>query len=160
MSYAPSGSSVYGDSSGKNTGVGCHALLQGIFPTQGSNLNLLHCRQILYCLSHHRSPKFSIYLFYEIDWTLLWPGTVLGTEDRAANKIVFNRASVSVGQWHRSLEFNSGKLFQWLEKEMATHSNVLAWRIPGTAEPGGLPSTGSHRVWHNWSNLAAAVAVH
>ena len=35
-----------------NTGVGCHALLQGIFPTQGSNLRLLHCRQILYCLSY------------------------------------------------------------------------------------------------------------
>ena len=35
-----------------------------------------------------------------------------------------------------------------LEKKMATHSNVLAWRIPGTAEPGGLPSTGSHRVGH------------
>ena len=36
-----------------------------------------------------------------------------------------------------------------LEKEMATHSNVLAWRIPGTGEPGGLPSTGSHRVGHD-----------
>ena len=36
---------------------------------------------------------------------------------------------------------------------MATHSSVLAWRIPGTGEPGGLPSTGSHRVGHNWSNL-------
>ena len=40
------GSSVHGDSAGKNTGVGCHALLQGIFPTQESNLGLLHCRQI------------------------------------------------------------------------------------------------------------------
>ena len=38
---------------------------------------------------------------------------------------------------------------------MATHSSVLAWRIPGTAEPGGLPSMGSHRVGHDWSNLAA-----
>ena len=41
---------------------------------------------------------------------------------------------------------------------MATHSSVLAWRIPGTAEPGGLPSMGSHRVWHDWSDLAAAAA--
>ena len=41
---------------------------------------------------------------------------------------------------------------------MATHSSVLAWRIPGTGEPGGLPSMGSHRVGHNWSNLAAAAA--
>ena len=46
------GSFVYGDSPGKNTGVGCHALLQGVVPTQGSNPGLLHCRQILYQLSH------------------------------------------------------------------------------------------------------------
>ena len=48
--------------------------------------------------------------------------------------------------------------FPALEKEMATHSSVLAWRIPGTEEPGGLPSVGSHRVGHNWSDLAAAAA--
>ena len=45
--------------------------------------------------------------------------------------------------------------FHALEKEMATHSSVLAWRIPGTGEPGGLPSMGLHRVKHDWSNLAA-----
>ena len=45
-----------------------------------------------------------------------------------------------------------------LEKEMATHSSVLAWRIPGTGEPGGLPSMGSHRVGQDWSDLAAAAA--
>ena len=39
--------------------------------------------------------------------------------------------------------------FHALEKDMATHSTVLAWRIPGTGEPGGLPSTGLHRVRHN-----------
>ena len=48
--------------------------------------------------------------------------------------------------------------FHALEKEMATHSNVLAWRIPGMAEPGGLLSMGSHRVGHDWSDLAAAAA--
>ena len=41
---------------------------------------------------------------------------------------------------------------------MATHSSVLAWRIPGTGKPGGLLSMGSHRVGHDWSNLAAAAA--
>ena len=51
----PSGSSVHGDSPGKNTGVDCHVLLQGIFPTQGSNPGLLHCRQILYQLSYLRA---------------------------------------------------------------------------------------------------------
>ena len=45
-----------------------------------------------------------------------------------------------------------------LEKEMATHSSVLAWRIPETEEPGGLPSIGLHRVGHDWSDLAAAAA--
>ena len=49
--------------------------------------------------------------------------------------------------------------FRALEKEMATHSSVLAWRIPGTGEPGGLPSVGLHRVGHDWSDLAVAVAV-
>ena len=48
--------------------------------------------------------------------------------------------------------------FHALEKEMATHFSVLAWRIPGTEEPGGLPSLGSHRVRHDWSDLAAAAA--
>ena len=46
-----------------------------------------------------------------------------------------------------------------LKKEMANHSSVLAWRIPGTGEPDGLPSMGSHRVGHDWSDLAGAAAV-
>ena len=57
MDCSPPGSSVHGDSPGKSSGVGCHALLQGIFPTQGSNPGLLHCRQILYFLSHQGSPR-------------------------------------------------------------------------------------------------------
>ena len=48
--------------------------------------------------------------------------------------------------------------FPALEKEMAAHSSVLAWRTPGTGESGGLPSMGSHRVGHDWSHLAAAAA--
>ena len=43
---------------------------------------------------------------------------------------------------------------------MATHSSILAWRIPGMGEPGGLPSMGSHRIRHNGSDLAAAAAAH
>ena len=54
---SPPGSSVHEDSLGKNTGAGCHALLQSIFPTQGSNPGLLHCRWILYCLSHQWNPQ-------------------------------------------------------------------------------------------------------
>ena len=48
--------------------------------------------------------------------------------------------------------------FHALEKEMATHSSILAWSIPGTGEPGGLPSLGSHRVRHDWSDLAVTTA--
>ena len=50
--------------------------------------------------------------------------------------------------------------FHALEEEMAPHSSVLAWRIPWTEEPGGLLSMGSHRVEHDWSDLAAAAAMH
>ena len=63
MDCSPPGSSVYGDSLGKNTGVGCCALLQVIFPTQGSNSGLPH-RQILYCLSHQWSLKILEWIAY------------------------------------------------------------------------------------------------
>ena len=71
-------------------------------------------------------------------------------------------------QWHptpillpgksRLSDFTFTFHFHALEEEMATHSSVLAWRIPVTGEPVGLPSMGSHRVGHNWSDLAAAAA--
>ena len=62
------------NSSGKNTGVGCHALLQGIFPTQGSNPGLLHCRQILYHLSHLGLKQL---LFAARSWVALQTGSVV-----------------------------------------------------------------------------------
>ena len=58
--------------------------------------------------------------------------------------------------WLSNFTFTS--CFHALEKEMETHSSVLAWRIPGTGEPGGLPSMVSHRVRHDWSDLAVAAA--
>ena len=65
--------------------------------------------------------------------------------------------SLRVGHdWATSLSFFTFH-FHALEKEMATHSSVLAWRIPGMGESGGLPSMGLHRVRHDWSDLAAAV---
>ena len=80
----PPCSSVHGDSPGKNTGRGCHALLQGIFPTQGLNPGLPHCRQTLYCLSHQGSPvpkgrggemnsiQFNKYLSFVAPDTQVW----------------------------------------------------------------------------------------
>ena len=60
--------------------------------------------------------------------------------------------------WTRLTDFTFTFHFHASEKEMATHSSVLAWRIPGTGELHGLPSMGSHRVGHDWSDLAAAAA--
>jgi len=83
MDCSPPDSSVHGDSPGKNTGVGCHALLQGIFPTQGSNPSLLHCRWVLYHLSHHGSSENYKILIKEIkDGTDRWRDMhVLGFEE-------------------------------------------------------------------------------
>ena len=66
----------------------------------------------------------------------------------------------SWGHWESDMlsDFTFAFHFHALEKEMATHSSILAWRIPGMGEPGGLPSMGSHRVGHDWSDLAAAAA--
>ena len=72
-----------------------------------------------------------------------------------------NTDSENGGIWN-IFQTESRKNLLWikcLEKEMATHSSVLAWRIPGTGEPGGLPSMGSPRVGHDWSDLAAAAAI-
>jgi len=61
--------------------------------------------------------------------------------------------------WTQLSDFTFTFHFHALEKEMATHSSVLGWRIPGMGEPGGLPSMGSHRVGHDWSDLAAAAGL-
>ena len=63
-------------------------------------------------------------------------------------------------EWSESENDKYHILTHILEKAMATHSSVLAWRIPGLGEPGGLPSMESHRVGHDWSNLAAAAAAY
>ena len=64
MDCSPPGSSVHGNSPGKNTGVGSHSLLQGIFPTQGSNPRLQHYRWILYQLSYQGSPRILEWVAY------------------------------------------------------------------------------------------------
>ena len=72
-------------------------------------------------------------------------------------KIPWTEALVGCSPWSRKESDTTERLhFHVLEKEIATHSSVLVWRIPGTEGPGGLPSMGSHRVGHNWSDLAAA----
>ena len=72
------------------------------------------------------------------------------------------RSLVGCSLWGRWVSHDSDFTFTFhfhaLEKEMATHPGVLAWRIPGMGEPGRLPSIGSRRVGHDWCDLAAAAA--
>ena len=68
--------------------------------------------------------------------------------------------TVGTSVWELSISDTTERLhFTCIGEEMATHSSVIAWRIPGMGEPGGLPSMGSHRIRHDWSNLAAAAAI-
>ena len=87
-----------------------------------------------------------IYIYYTPAWKIPWmeePGRL--------------QSMGSLSQtWLRNFTFTFH--FHALEKEMATHSSVLAWRIPGTGKPGGPQSIGLHRVGHDWSDLAAAAA--
>ena len=87
--------------------------------------------------------------------TWVWPLTLLHGERKCKRPDK---------RWAFPLSFFPEDLFIYgcvwsLEKAMATHSSVVAWRIPGTGEPGGLPSMGSHIVGHDWSGLAAAAAI-
>ena len=73
MDCSPQGSSVCGNSPGKNTGVCCYALLWGIFPTQESNLSLPHCTWILYHLSHQVSLRIPELIAYSLSRGSSWP---------------------------------------------------------------------------------------
>ena len=73
MDCSPPDPSVLEDSPGKNTGVGCHAFLQGIFPIQELNPGLLHCRWILYHLSHQGSPRILEWVAYPFFRGSSWP---------------------------------------------------------------------------------------
>ena len=141
--------------------MGCHFLLQGIFLIQGSNSGFLCCRQILYSLSHQGSPFIYLlickHIFGEGNGTPLQYSCLENPMDggawwAAVHGVTKSRTRLS--------DFTLSLHFPALEKEMATQSSVLAWRISGTAEPGGLPSMGSHRVGHDWSDLAAATSKH
>ena len=78
MDCSPPGSSVHENSPGQNSGVGCHALFQGIFPTQGSNPGLPHCRWILYHLSLKGSPRILEWVAYPFSRRSSWPRSQTG----------------------------------------------------------------------------------
>ena len=83
----PASSSVHEDSPGKNTGVDCHALLQGIFPTQESNPGLQHCRQILYHLSHQENPRILEWVAYPFSRQTSWPRNQTGVSCKQADSL-------------------------------------------------------------------------
>ena len=191
------------DSPGKNTGVGCHFLLQCM--KVKSESEVAQSWPTLSDLRDCTLPGSSVYGIFQAR-VLEWAATafskiiyyIYSYNQKGTIHGFFGFVNIFVLQFsHRflfssiywlwapfwvlifligfaspfplllreNLPFAASQLyarvvFTWyllvLEKEMATHSSVLAWRIPGTGEPYGLPSMGSHRVGHDWSDLAAA----
>ena len=113
---------------GKNTGMGWHFVLQGIFPTHGSNPPLFHLPLSLMHLLPWKIDSLPVHH----PWS---PPSDL-------KNLIF--------EYH---------CYQCSEKAMASHSSTLAWKIPWLEKPGRLPSMGSHRVGHDWSDLAAINAI-
>ena len=105
-------------------------------------------------------------------WNVGDPGSILGREDPLEKEMAIHSStlawripwreepgglqSMESQSWTWLTNFTFTFHFHALEREMAAHSSVLAWRIPRMGKPVGLPSMGSHRVRHDWSNLAAA----
>ena len=142
MDYSPPGSSVHGI-------LQVRILEWVVVPTsRGSSrpgdqthvcLHLLHCRWLLYLLSSLGYPSLSTHH----PTPVLLPGKSM--DGGAWWAAVYGVAKSQT----RLSDFTFIFYFHVLEKEMATHSSVLAWGIPGTGKPGGLPSMGSHRVGHD-----------
>ena len=87
------------DSPGKNTGAGCHFLLKGIWLTQGSNLGLLHCRQILYWLSYEGSPTIPICAFY-FDCMMRCMKAGLNLTKLKTHKSMYRDVSAPIFRWN------------------------------------------------------------
>ena len=101
LDCSPPGSSVHGDSLGKNTGVGCHALPWGIFPNQGLNPGLLHCRRILYRLSDHQgSPRILEWVAYSFSRGSSWPRTRTGVSCIAGRFFTSWATWEALGGWY------------------------------------------------------------
>ena len=108
--------------------------------------------------------SFFVYLFYT---PVFLPGKLYGQRSLGGYSPWGHKESDTLSDWHFHFSLSVRDLhvcsytfhFPASEKEMATHPSVFAWRTPGTGEPGGLLSVGSHRVGHDWSDLAAAATL-
>ena len=136
---SPPGFSVHGDSPGKNTEMGCHALLQGIFPTQGSNPGLLHCRWILYHWSHyliskncfpHPLPKATLFLQYSPSWSVVeWLQKCFNTVSLPFS-ILFGMWLYNSNQEVKSISplFEPGLTCQLINEVVLCHFQAWDWR--------------------------------
>jgi len=122
---------------GRNTGMGCHALLQGIVPTQGLSSALPHCRWILYHLNQQGSPRILAWATYPFS-----RGTSSARNWTGVSWVAMVKSLLAMWEtWVRSMGWKDP-----LKKRMATHSSILAWKIPWIEEPGGLQSEGCREL--------------
>ena len=126
---------------------------------------------LIYLLKR-KYPKHMLSLYYENKFPVIYPNTITnGFREGNGTPLQYSclENPMDGGAWWAAVrgvaksqiglsDFTFTFPFHALEKEMATQSSILAWRIPGTGEPGGLTSMGSHRVGHDWSDLTAAAA--
>ena len=127
------------DSPGKNTGVGCHFLLQCM--KVKSESEVIQSYLTLHDPMDRSLPGFSVHGIFQarvLEWGAI-----------AFSKILSTSCQLTVNSVKLLSDSTFTLHFHALEKEMATHSSVLAWRIPGMGESGGLLSMGSHRVRHD-----------
>ena len=143
------------DSPGKNAGVGCHSLLQGIFQTQGLKLGLLHYRYILYHLSHQGSPMTPLWhsipsicfvyishnIYHHLTLTFMHVWLLLSQTAQWVTNLLAIQKTQEMWDWSLGQENSLGK-------EMGTHFSILAWKLPWAEGTGGLQSKGSQRVYH------------
>ena len=133
------------DSPGKNTGVGCHFLLQCMKVKSESEVaqscptpsDPMDC-------SLPGSSIHGVFQARVLEWV-----AIAFSENPMDGGAWWAAVHGVAKSWTRLSDFTFTFPFHALEKEMATHSSVLAWRMPRMGEPGGLPSMGSHRVGHN-----------
>ena len=120
----------------------CCAPLPGDFPIQGLSPALPHCRWILYHLSHQGSPRILAWVTY-----LFSRGTSLARNWTGVSCLAMVKRLPAMWETRvQSLGWEDP-----LEKGMATHSSILAWKIPWIEELGGLQSTASQKVGHDWA---------
>ena len=137
MDCSPPVSSVHADSPGKNTGVGCHALLHGIFPSQGSNPGLLHCKWILYHLSHQGSPRILEWITYPFSRGSSWPRNWTGVSCIAGG--FFLPAELPTQEWNQGLLHCRQIFYQLIPGNTSiTIYRILMWKAWKLAEKTSL----------------------